>query len=157
MEALQALCTDHPRSPLSSTPLSPSLAPFSSPAQSRVMQLCKCSKCIQKQYIDDYNVTHQGVPLDAKRIKQHALDDKFREAAEKARQKAQADVANDIVLATLGAPSRPDQQSLPVRPKSRRPPVKDEVDEGQSEDDEVGTSSGGGSGVRTLSPSCSAS
>ncbi|OJT15521.1 hypothetical protein TRAPUB_7214 [Trametes pubescens] len=115
-------------------------------SKSRVMQLCKCSKCIQKQYIDDYNVTHQGVPLDAKRIKQHALDDKFREAAEKARQKAQADVANDIVLATLGAPSRPDQQSLPVRPKSRRPPVKDEVDEGQSEDDEVGTSSGGGSG-----------
>lgn len=116
------------------------------------MALCKCSKCILKKYVDVHNVEHQGVPLDARQLRQHALDDKFREASEKARQKARADVANDLVLATIGAPSRPDASGLPVRPKSRRPTVQDEADEGQSEDDEVGASISGESGVRTFRP-----
>lgn len=63
--------------------------------------LCVCSTCILRTYIDKHKVAHRGVPLSAKTIKRHKLSDQLRN-----RQKAiqQAVLGDAVLLATLDVP-----------------------------------------------------
>ncbi len=75
------------------------------------MPTCKCSECILLKFKDARNVEHVGRSLSLQKKQEHELADKARMAAAK----AQADVENTILLATLGAPDNPHGSSLPER------------------------------------------